>query len=165
MAGQLRLARNELNERQRAFVSYYVETGDATKSARLAGYSENTIAHLGRAILGSPAVVACLHAEVSRALVSDAAMARHVIATLAADTTISPKVRLDAAKTLLDRAGHVAPKARDAQNATDLPLNEMTVDELKTLAATLEAEIAGRAKTVSSADAAPIDDAAVDLIG
>lgn len=44
-----------------------------------------------------------------------------------------PKFRLEAAKTLLDRGGHIAPKARDDSVRQEKGLNEMSTEELRAL--------------------------------
>jgi hypothetical protein len=74
------------------------------------------------------------------------------------------KVRLAAANSILNRAGHIAPKATDAARAGETPLNEMSMPQLRELADKLEGEIAGRAKEVSSAKPAPSDTQAIDDI-
>ena len=76
--------------------------------------------------------------------------------------TVSPKVRLDGAKILLERAGHVAPRPTLPADTGETPLHEMTTDELRALAGRLEDEIAGRAKVVPGAMAPA---ASVDLVG
>jgi hypothetical protein len=82
-----------------------------------------------------------------------------------AQSAKSEKVRAECSKALLDRAGYVAPRATIAPGKEEKPLHEQSTDELQTLAARLESELAGRAKPVSSATAAPQEDNSVDLIG
>lgn len=38
---------DKLTERQRRFIDYYIETGNATESAKLSGYSEKTAKQIG----------------------------------------------------------------------------------------------------------------------
>lgn len=38
---------DELTEKQKRFIDYYIETGNATESAKLAGYSEKTAKQIG----------------------------------------------------------------------------------------------------------------------
>ena len=38
---------NKLSEKQKRFIDYYIETGNATESARKAGYSEKTAKQIG----------------------------------------------------------------------------------------------------------------------
>jgi len=44
----------KLTVKQKAFVDYYIETGNATEAARLAGYSENTVSEIGYENLRKP---------------------------------------------------------------------------------------------------------------
>ena len=64
-----------LNERQRAFADYYIETGNATEAAKRAGYSENTARSIGSENLTKPdisAYIAERMAEQSSKRVADA---------------------------------------------------------------------------------------------
>jgi hypothetical protein len=70
---------------------------------------------------------------------------------------MSPPIRLGAAKTLLDRAGYIAPKAKDESVDRAKALNEMTTEELRAAADRLDAEIANRAKHVIGASVASIE--------
>lgn len=47
-----------LNERQKAFADYYIETGNATEAAKRAGYSENTARQIGTENLSKPSISA-----------------------------------------------------------------------------------------------------------
>lgn len=47
-----------LNERQKAFADYYIETGNATEAAKRAGYSENTARSIGAENLTKPDISA-----------------------------------------------------------------------------------------------------------
>lgn len=159
----------ELDERQLGFISYFVESGDAVAAAKAAGYAESTSGNARNVILTQPHIAKAVAFAVRARLAASTPMALKVIETIAKDDTLPAKVRLDAAKTLLDRAGHVAPRAVAPDNATETPLHEMTVDQLKDLASRLGDELAGRAKTVAGAVAAPVAAPAVeqgtDLVG
>jgi hypothetical protein len=98
-------------------------------------------------------------------MVVDAPASFAVLRELRDDVDISPKVRFDCARTLLDRAGHVAPRATIDRNQADKPLHELSTDELRTMADRLEGELAERAKPVISARAAPERDDDTDIIG
>jgi hypothetical protein len=63
----------------------------------------------------------------------------------------SERVRLEASKAWLDRAGLVAPAPpKEDKNMVEKPLHEMTLEELRALADKLEGELAGRATPVES---------------
>ena len=64
-----------------------------------------------------------------------------VLASLMDDEDASPKIRLDAAKTILDRAGFVPPKALEAPTVGEKSLHEMSRDELATRVHQLQSEI------------------------
>jgi hypothetical protein len=68
------------------------------------------------------------------------------------DNAASEKVRAEAARTLLHRAGLIAPRAAAPETKRDLSLHEMSIDDLRDLAGKLEADLSGRAKDVSSAN-------------
>lgn len=91
-------------------------------------------------------------AELVAALDAGAPEALAVVQTLMKDTKVSAKVRADIGFKWLDRAGYVAPRAA-APKGLDIPLHEMSVNDLRDLAAQLGAEIADRAMVVSVPDA------------
>lgn len=74
---------------------------------------------------------------------------------LASKRNKSPKVRLDAAKTLLGMAGVVAPKAATARGA-DRSLHELDLAELQAMRDQLDNEVAGRAKVIVQAPPLPV---------
>lgn len=164
MAGKGLATQFQLTERQGAFVAAYAKSSLGTASAIEAGYAPEWAAVEANRLLRLPIVSAALQFEVRRRITVLAPMALGVLEHLARNEQVADKVRLDAAKTLLDRAGHIAPRAKADSMGADLPLNEMTTAELRSLADKLEGEIAGRAKPVNAANAAPAPDQAVDLL-
>ena len=148
MASQ-QIATRQLTDKQTAFVAALIETGDAPTAAQLAGFLDRPSKEAWR-LLRIPRVMAAVNAAVQIALAEDAPLARNLLRQYVKDPSMHPKIRLDAAKTLLDRAGHIAPKARDASGGQDKPLNEMSRDELRALVDRYEAELTGRAKLVSA---------------
>ncbi len=93
-------------------------------------------------------------AELIAALDAGAPKALKIVQGLLEDPKVSAKVRADIGFKWLDRAGYVAPRAA-APKGLDIPLHEMSVNDLRDLAAQLGAEIADRA-TVVSAPNAPV---------
>lgn len=79
--------------------------------------------------------------EMLQALAPKAVM---VAAQILDNDTTSDKVRLDAARLVLDRAGYVAPKAAEASTGATKALHEMTREELAERAARLNKEISER---------------------
>ena len=53
----------KLTERQKRFVDYYVETGNASEAARRAGYSEKTAGWIGQENLQKPTIKAAIDAR------------------------------------------------------------------------------------------------------
>jgi phage terminase small subunit len=155
----------ELTNRQSEFVAAFVESGDAHQAALSAGYAAATARTAGTDILGVRHIAQAVAVAVRERLVASAPMALRVIEMLMNNDTISPKVRLDAAKALLDRAGFVAPRPRNEAQTGDKALHEMSFDELREMAAKLEDEIAGRAKEVSDSPAEPVEDVLAALTG
>lgn len=153
-------AKYELTEKQAAFVSHVSEGVDPTQAATLAGYGNSSRAH---ELIRAPLVLAAIHTEVRRRLVAGAPIALAVIERLIKDDTTPPKIRLDAAKTLLDRAGHIAPRAITDKSQHELALHEMSISDLRQLADKLEGEIAGRAKDIGGADSAPTGTQAAEV--
>jgi phage terminase small subunit len=163
MTKQLALSR-DLNDQQAAFVRSMALTGNAALSVAEAGYKTMTPASVGAGLLRTPHVLAALQNEVRRRLVASAPMALRVITEIVQNETVSPKVRLDGARILLERAGHVAPRPTPPADIGETPLHEMSTDELRSLAGRLEDEIAGRAKVVPGVMAPAAADS-VDLVG
>ena len=127
-----------LNDQQQAFVIAYTSDpgaiGNASEAARRAKYSVKSARDIGRQLLAKPhvkaAVDAALRDHISGALASKAVA---VLEGIIDDDTAAPKLRLDAAKTVLDRAGYIAPKApespKPASEADDL--DGMSLAQLK----------------------------------
>lgn len=53
----------KLTEKQKLFIDYYIETGNATESARRAGYSPKTAEAIGLENLGKPRIKAAIDAR------------------------------------------------------------------------------------------------------
>jgi hypothetical protein len=158
---------NGLTEKQLSFVRHTgrgIEPADAVK---LSGFTGADPAGTAWALLRTPHVLRAIQVETARNLAEAAPMALDVVKRLAMGELGAanlPKVRLDAAKTLLDRAGMIAPKAKDADSSLDKQLNEMTVEELRALMSKLEGAIADQAKDVSAPSDEPSDANALTLL-
>lgn len=147
------LTRLALDERESAFVGLVAAGRDPVDAARAAGYGDSTARNIRASVMRRPDVLAALHLEVARAIANDAPIARKVIMEIIQDKTASAKVRGDLAVKVLGLTGHIAPRAKAAGDANEKPLNEMTVEELKTIRDRLEDELAGRAKPVNAPSA------------
>jgi phage terminase small subunit len=140
----MELTTKRLSEQQQHFVALTVSGVSHEQAATLAGYAENS----GYAVSRSPAVRAAIHEAVAHQLVTRSApLALKVLNDIAADETAPKGVRVDAARTLLDRAGYVAPRASEAVKG-EKPLSERTPEELRAFIAQLESTLADKAKVV-----------------
>ena len=64
----------KLTTKQKNFCEYYLQTGNATEAARLAGYSDKTARVIGTENLSKPAIseyIAGRRAEMDKALIAD----------------------------------------------------------------------------------------------
>ena len=127
----------DLTEQQRAFVAHLTGTpgaiGNAAEAARLAGYSTRSAKEIAADLLHKPHVRAAVD-EAMRAQISGplAAKAVEVLARILADEGAPLKVRLDAAKTILDRAGVIAVRPEEAaRGREEKPPAEMSIAELE----------------------------------
>jgi len=120
-------------ENQAAFaVAYVANGGNGTEAAKAAGYSPQTARQQAASLLNKPHVRDAIHAEQARTMgteLASAAVGR--LRQIINDQSAHPKIVLDAAKTILDRAGHVAPKAAEPEPPARKPLAEMSVQELE----------------------------------
>lgn len=139
--------------------------GDFDLGATASGYAKGGLAALKSRVTRKPAFLAAIHIETQRSLQLAAPVAQQFIVDLVRNADAPAKLRLDAAKTLLDRAGHIAPRARALGEGQDKTLGEMTLDELKETQERLQAELASRAKPVNAQEAEATDTQAIDLVG
>jgi hypothetical protein len=142
-----------LNEAQEAFVANYVRLSDLPMAVAAAG----VVLETGRRWLRQPEVLLAVHIEVAKRLQASAPIAVRVLEDIFTDTTVSARVRVDAAKAVLDRAGYAPPRAAPPVHGPQLTLTEMSLGELRALAATLEGELSSRAKDVTPAARHPVD--------
>ena len=143
----------DLTEMQAAFVRHVSAGLEPSQAVTQAGYGTSNVYSRAHELLRSPHILAAIHTEVRRRLVAGAPIALAVIERLVRDDTTPPKIRLDAAKTLLDRAGHIAPRAIVDKATHELALHELSLGELRSLADKLEGELSGRAKDIGGANA------------
>src|SRR5690349_16964511 len=95
---------------QQMFVSTYVSNGgNASKAARTAGYSEKVARITAYNLLRNPRMLAAVRLEQARVIGGKlSSLALGTLEEIMLDRKTSPAVRVDAAKTVLDRAGFVA---------------------------------------------------------
>jgi phage terminase small subunit len=122
--GKLGPAMLALNERQRLFVTYMVETGsaNATRAAAFAGYSaenHNALRVTAHRLAHDEKVLAALHEEASRRMRASAILAVSELTRIAGDPTHKDQVR--AIAMVLDRSGlHATSEHKMTVEHTDL---------------------------------------------
>jgi len=159
-----------LTDMQAAFVVAFTTDpaaiGNAAAAARLAGYSENSAKDLGRRLVDLPHVQGAIR-EANQRLISStlATKAVSLLQKVIDDEEAPLKCRVDAAKTVLDRAGYAALPPTAPNRLSAKHLTEMTADELRDVMLQMKAEM-DKAKIIdqpSVADAAPIVAEAVTI--
>ena len=157
----------ELDSRARALVKTFVDlgTGDWKESCAACGkYAIKELNSVAERASQSPAMLAAVHVEIGRRLIAGAPIALKVLQDICQDAAAPQKLRLEAAKTLLDRAGHIAPKARDNGDGAAKQAHEMSLEELRNTRQALEREIEARAKPLNAPVLERNDTQAIDLL-
>lgn len=127
----------ELTEQQQRFVIAFTSEpgciGNASKSAAHAGYAEQYARDIGHQLLNKPHVAAAIEAAQRRQISGPhAAKAVEVLQRILADSDAPLKLQLDAAKTVLDRAGFVArAQEAEAPGKARGRADDMAVEELE----------------------------------
>lgn len=128
----------QLTEQQKTFVREYVRNGGCgADAARTAGYAASRPAQQAHDLLALPHVQEAVHREQARLIGGTlASKAIEVVRRILHDETLAAtvsgqKVQLEAAKSVLDRAGHIAPKASELEMIGDKPITEMSLHELE----------------------------------
>jgi len=154
-----------LNDRQTTFVQVILSgTADsAVEAARLAGYANPSSD--GYRLLQVPTIQAAIEQELRRRLAGELApLAFRFLEAVLRDkeAKFGERVRLDAAKLLIDRAGYVPPRQSESTAGEAKEPEQMTTQELHDLVIRLDQEIMDRAVVVPSEQ--DIDPQLVDLL-
>ena len=134
----------DLLTQQQAFAEAYVlGNGNATQAAIQAGYSAVSARQTASRLLHTPHVQNAIQRAQAVTLRGRlATKALGVLEKILDDDNAPPGVRVDAAKTVLDRAGMAAFRGVQDLEPTDRPPSEMTLAELDALARLLEKSLA-----------------------
>lgn len=132
-----------LTSQQAAFVASFVAgSGNGTRAAVEAGYSPASARQAAYRLLRLSHIQDAISREQGRLLRSVlATKALGVLERVLDDEKAPPGVRVDAAKTVLDRAGHVALRVAEFDSGRDKPLSQLSLAELEEMAGALEAGI------------------------
>jgi len=155
-----------LSEKQFLMIYYYLQGATKTEACVKAGLRPES----ATVLFGGKKVQAAIAAVLETFLVADAAPAAlRVLYQILHDNRAAPGVRVQAANSLLDRAGFDAKRLAQAVNGGDKLDSEKTAEELRAEIAALERELSNRARDVTPAspnDApndAPIDQQIIDI--
>ncbi len=107
----------------------FAEYGDPRKAAIEAGYPRATAEAIGRELLDRPNIALGIARAARPRLMRSLPMALTTLDYLA-EKAVSERVRLEAAKAIVDRCGLVPPKPH-TEREDDIPLHEMTLEELQ----------------------------------
>lgn len=132
------------NALQQAFAEAYVSgSGSATQAAITAGYSAVSARQTASRLLATPHVQDAIRREQRRVLGSRlASKALGVLEKILDDDGAPAGVRVDAAKTILDRVGLAACRTADPAEDEALPLVQMTAADLESVADAIRRSIA-----------------------
>jgi hypothetical protein len=124
-----------LTEQQQKFVTHYTSDpgaiGNASEAARRAGYSDKSSREIGRQLLDKRHVQTAVR-EANQQQISGqlATKAVALLEKVIDDEAVPIKVRVDAAKTVLDRAGFGASQTPTGPSWRDKHPSEMSDEEL-----------------------------------
>ena len=138
---------------QRFAVEYVTNGGNASEAARVAGYSAKTAGQMGFKLMGNPHVQDAIRDEQRRLLNGDmATKALGVLRSIMENEDAPAGARVDAAKTVLDRAGLVAIRT-SLDDQPDAPLTQLPVEQLRKVIAAGEARIRELQDAIKERDA------------
>jgi len=133
--GRPRKDAKNVNVRQEKFIENFLETGNATQSAIVAGYSANSASVQGSRLMNNKAVAGIIgdvKRDIKQELVDNAHIALDVLHNIMLDDGVSAKVRSDVASNLLDRAGYKAvEKKMVTGSVTGSISNTITLDSVQ----------------------------------
>lgn len=116
-------------------------------ACEIAGYTNPTYA--ASRLRYSPKFQSAVTGAVRRFLYTEAAPAAiNLIYEFMMDSKLEPKLRLACAKTIADRAGFIAPKAKDNSALEAKSLVDMTADEMREMASRIQRELSDRSVVV-----------------
>lgn len=135
------------SDRQKAFVQAFVETGNATKAAEMAGYAARHAQSIGSRLASRPDIARQIRVQqMAFAQAYLVPAANQAILTILKDSKAPAGARVQAAR-LAYEAGGVMPEKGEEGGAKEL--HEMTAEELRAALDKVEAALAGQAVDVT----------------
>lgn len=156
---------NQLTEMQAEYVRLRLAGTPRMLAAEKAGYANHD--HAPSFLERNPTVQAAIVAGVRTFLMTQAGPeALQLMYEFMVDPTRDSKLRLACAKTLADRSGYIAPKAKDASPLDAKSLVDMSAAEMREMASRIQKELSDRAVTIidSVPDMARNDTQDIDLL-
>lgn len=148
---------------QRFVVEFVANGGNATSAAKVAGYSMKTAGQIGFKLLGNVHVQDAIRAEQRRLLNGDlATKALGVLRSIMENESAPAGARVDAAKTVLDRAGLVAIR-EGREDVEDVPVTQLPPEALHRYITAGEARIRQLEEAIREREAATIEGEAATL--
>jgi hypothetical protein len=135
------LAERKLTDLQQRFVDMILEGNPVLRDAELTGIGSPRV-HAYRFAALPYVQRAIAEGLTKRFMTEGAPLAYSVLVKFVGDEAVSPRVRVDAAKALLDRAGFVPPKAGEQLDTAEKDLSAMSPDELRAFIASAEGRLA-----------------------
>lgn len=152
-----------LNEKQAAMLADIIAGIPPVEAAKRQGYLEpHTTA---KRFVTRPDVLLAIRRHSVGTLVGEGVpLAIKTLFQILKDEGAPARVRVDAAKTVLDRAGISAARPSAPEVKNEKALADMSPDELRALISRLENEVAERADPVSAPPPGPLPSQVADLI-
>jgi hypothetical protein len=150
----------ELTPLQQSFIDLLLKGYEPLRAAEAMGYEGIEAFKTARSLIRSPQVQVRMMGEAGADLrTTGVAKAVKTLIDLVDKPGATDKTRLEAAKTLLDRAGfgpstYAQPKEPDGEK----PLSEMSLGELRDAVQRLERDLSARAKPVDVIDGEPVSE-------
>jgi phage terminase small subunit len=148
----------QVTDQQKAFAIAYVRSGGkGLQSAIDAGYSEKTARVQASQLLDLAHVQAAIAEAQRKYLTSNLATKAIQVLEAAMGCEDAPwSTRVDAAKAVLDRAGHPARRGTEIKEDAHRDMSELSIPELEALLRRLENERAANAKPILDGTAVEI---------
>lgn len=121
---------NDLTLQQQRFVEAYINNPVASDAAVYAGFGVKNSRQIGWQLLQKKHITDAIRAEQQRKLQKLSCLALGTLEQALTDEEVPMRIKIDAAKIVLDRSGYSVDEARASRQTDDLLLEEMTIEQL-----------------------------------
>lgn len=122
---------SDLTLQQQRFVEAFVNNPVASEAAAFAGFGVKNSRQIGWQLLQKPHIIAAIKAEQQRKLSKLSCLALSTLEQALTDEEVPMRIKIDAAKIVLDRSGFSVDESRATRQADEIELEEMTVEQLQ----------------------------------